>query len=209
VRLVARRQTCDLGSSPDRTACRARVSPSSGRSGSRRVIAYARGEWNDAAKVYVTNLSSGGFPRDARARAATRCSVGDVVPANPRRGLPTVSGVVSSRTPRPGCQAVLDAQRTGAPDRGGSRARAETAGRPDASRAAVVGAGVNGRALRDLPRARPRSLWTSTRRERAARRTSWVRRRLSRDEALSADLLATVTRATSAARRRVARPRQT
>ena len=68
---------------------------------------------------------------------------------------------------------------------------AETLGRPDAQTAAVVGAGVNGRAAARtfLARGRDVALWDSTR-ARAAAVAAGARRAVaaSREEALAADL---------------------
>ena len=164
-------------------------------------VAHCRGEWTMPPKVYVTNYPAGDFRAmpalGARARAA---QVGDVVSRATRaRGLPTVTASCCSRTRRTGScgrcstQAPVTALRTGA----AAVLAAETLGRADAATAAVVGAGVNGRAAARtfLARGRQVLLWDV---ERGARTTGrrassapTLRRRSRRRSA--ADLLVTVT----------------
>ena len=66
-------------------------------------VAHARGEWTMPPKVYVTNYPAGDF------RAMPALGGGHALlkwvtsfPGNPARGLPTVSGLVLSRTPTTG-----------------------------------------------------------------------------------------------------------
>ncbi|HUH15308.1 MAG TPA: hypothetical protein VML35_05440, partial [Gaiellaceae bacterium] len=112
-------------------------------------IAYARGDWTMPPKVYVPAYPAGDF------RAMPALGAGHALlkwvtsfPGNPARGLPTVTGLVLlSDASNGGLRAVLDgaavtALRTGA----AAVLAAETLGRPDAETAAVIGAGVNGRA---------------------------------------------------------------
>jgi alanine dehydrogenase len=162
-------------------------------------VAYARGEWTMPPKVYVTNYPAGDF------RAMPALGAGHALlkwvtsfPANPRRGLPTVSGVVLLSNAETGLlEAVLDAAAVTALRTGAAAVlAAETLGRPDASTAAVVGAGVNGRAAARtfLARGRRVLLWdVDEERARAAADELDADVASARDEALSADLLVTVT----------------
>jgi alanine dehydrogenase len=162
-------------------------------------VAYARGEWTMPPKVYVTNYPAGDF------RAMPALGGGHALlkwvtsfPGNPRRGLPTVSGVVLVSDAETGMlEAVLDAGAVTALRTGAAAVlAAETLGRPDASTAAVVGVGVNGRAAARTFLARGRSvlLWdVDPERTRAAAAELGADVASSRDEALSADLLVTVT----------------
>src|SRR5687767_6017825 len=111
-------------------------------------IAYARGEWTMQPKLYVTNYPAGDF------RAMPALGGGHALlkwvtsfPGNPARGLPTVTGVVVLCDARTGMvEALLDASAVTALRTGAAAAlAAETLGRPDGA-AAVIGAGVNGRA---------------------------------------------------------------
>jgi ornithine cyclodeaminase/alanine dehydrogenase-like protein (mu-crystallin family) len=112
-------------------------------------VEHARGRWQMPAKVYVT-AADGDF------RAMPASGGGYAVlkwvtsfPGNPRRGLPTVGGVVLLSDATTGeLRAVLDAGpvtalRTGA----AAVLAAETLARPTPAPAAVVGCGVNGRAV--------------------------------------------------------------
>src|SRR5215470_7460198 len=112
-------------------------------------VAYARGEWSMPPKVYVPAYPAGDF-RAMPALGAGYAALKWVTsfPGNPARGLPTVTGLVLLSDADDGSlRAVLDtaavtALRTGA----AAVLAAEVLGRPDARPAAVVGAGVNGRA---------------------------------------------------------------
>jgi alanine dehydrogenase len=164
-------------------------------------VAHRRGEWTMPAKVYVTNYPAGDF------RAMPALGGGYALlkwitsfPGNPARGLPTVSGVVLVSDAATGSlAAVLDAGavtelRTGA----AAVLAAETLARPDAETAAVIGVGVNGRAVARtfLARGRTVLLWDADP-ARAAR----VAEELgggalaaeSAAEALGADIVVTVT----------------
>jgi hypothetical protein len=112
-------------------------------------IAHARGEWSMPPKVYVTNYPAGDF------RAMPALGAGHALlkwitsfPGNPARGLPTVAGIVLVSDAATGeLQAVLDAASVTALRTGAAAVlAAETLGRSDAETAAVIGAGVNGRA---------------------------------------------------------------
>jgi alanine dehydrogenase len=162
-------------------------------------VAHARGEWTMPPKVYVTNYPAGDF------RAMPALGGGHALlkwvtsfPGNPRRGLPTVSGVVLVSDAETGMlEAVLDAGAVTALRTGAAAVlAAETLGRPDASTAAVVGVGVNGRAAARTFLARGRSvlLWdVDPERAQTAGAELGADVASSRDEALSADLLVTVT----------------
>jgi alanine dehydrogenase len=162
-------------------------------------IAYARGEWTMPPKVYVPAYPAGDF------RAMPALGAGHALlkwvtsfPGNPRRGLPTVMGVVLVSDAGNGTlRAMLDAAAVTALRTGAAAVlAAETLGRPDAETAAVVGAGVNGRAAARTFLARGRSvvLWDvdSARAESVAAELG-AEVASSREEALDADLLVTVT----------------
>src|SRR5262249_44947908 len=119
-------------------------------------------------------------------------------PGNPARGLPTVTGVVLLSDASDGhLVAVLDAAsitalRTGA----AAVLAAETLGRADAETAAVVGAGVNGKAAARtfIARGRAAALYDAdTSRAAAAAAELGAAVAGSLDEALAADLVVTMT----------------
>jgi ornithine cyclodeaminase/alanine dehydrogenase-like protein (mu-crystallin family) len=162
-------------------------------------VAYARGQWSMPPKVYVPAYPAGDF------RAMPALGGGHALlkwvtsfPGNPEQGLPTVMGLVllsdaSNGTPK----AVLDAGaitalRTGA----AAVLAAETLGRPDATSAAVIGAGVNGKAAARtfLARGRDVMLWdVDSDRAEAAAEELGAGVAANREEALAADLVVTVT----------------
>ena len=162
-------------------------------------IAYARGEWTMPPKVYVPAYPAGDF------RAMPALGAGHALlkwvtsfPGNPAQGLPTVTGLVllsdaSNGMPR----AVLDAGTVTALRTGAAAVlAAETLGRGDAKAAAVIGAGVNGEAAAAtfVARGRRVALWdVDHERARAVAERIGAETAASRDEALSADLLVTVT----------------
>ena len=162
-------------------------------------VAYARGEWSMPPKVYVPAYPAGDF------RAMPALGGGHALlkwvtsfPGNPERGLPTVTGVVllsdaSNGVLRAGLDAgAVTALRTGA----AAVLAAETLGRAGATRAAVIGAGVNGRATARtfLARGYETSLWdVDAERARSAAEEVGGLVASSRDDALSTDLVATVT----------------
>jgi alanine dehydrogenase len=162
-------------------------------------IAHARGDWRMPSKVYVTNYPAGDF------RAMPAIGGGHALlkwvtsfPGNPARGLPTVSGLVLVSDAEDGrLLALLDAGAVTALRTGAAAVlAAETLGRRDAQTAAVVGAGVNGRAVAEtfLARGRAVSLWDIDRdhaREVAAELGADVAPSL--EAALAADLVVTVT----------------
>jgi alanine dehydrogenase len=162
-------------------------------------VAYARGEWTMPPKVYVPAYPAGDF------RAMPALGAGHALlkwvtsfPGNPAQGLPTVTGLVLLSDASNGMlRAALDAAavtslRTGA----AAVLAAETLGRVDARSAAVIGAGVNGRAVAKtfLARGRDVALWDVDR-EHAAHVADELGASVaaSREGALAADLLVTVT----------------
>ena len=124
-------------------------------------VAHARGEWQMQPKLYVTNYPAGDF------RAMPALGGGHALlkwvtsfPGNPARGLPTVSGLVVLSDAETGLvEAILDAGAVTALLTGAAAAlAAETLGQPGS--AAVIGAGVNGRAAATSLKACGREVWT-------------------------------------------------
>ncbi len=162
-------------------------------------VAYARGEWTMPPKVYVPAYPAGDF-RAMPALGAGHAMVKWVTsfPGNPLQGLPTVMGLVLVSDASNGLlKAVLDAGAVTALRTGAAAVlAAETLGRPDAGRAAVIGAGVNGQAAARTFLARGRSvlLW-DVNQERARHVAAELDAEVasSADEALEADIVVTVT----------------
>ena len=162
-------------------------------------LAYARGEWTMPPKVYVPAYPAGDF------RAMPALGAGHALlkwvtsfPDNRTRGLPTVTGLVLLSDASDGSlRAVLDAGAVTALRTGAAAVlAAETLGRADARTAAVIGAGVNGVAAAQTFVARGRDvlLWdVDADRAQAAAEAIGARTAASREEALGADLLVTVT----------------
>lgn len=162
-------------------------------------VAHYRGEWTMPPKVYVTNYPAGDF------RAMPALGGGHALlkwvtsfPGNPGRGLPTVTGLVLVSNAETGeleallPAGVVTALRTGA----AAVLAAETLARPDAAGAAVIGAGVNGRAAARtfVARGRRVAIWDVDRsraEEAAAELGCDVA--ASREKALAADIVVTVT----------------
>ena len=160
-------------------------------------VAHARGEWAMQPKLYVTNYPAGDF------RAMPALGGGHALlkwvtsfPGNPARGLPTVSGLVVVSNAETGLvEAVLDAGavtalRTGA----AATLAAEALGLAGA--AAVVGAGVNGRAAARSLKAcgREVAVWdVDAERRRAVAAELGVSVAASEEDALGAQILVTVT----------------
>jgi ornithine cyclodeaminase/alanine dehydrogenase-like protein (mu-crystallin family) len=162
-------------------------------------VAHARGEWSMPPKVYVTNYPAGDF------RAMPALGGGYALlkwitsfPGNRAHNLPTVTGVVLVSDASDGrLRAVLDAAAVTALRTGAAAVlAAETLGRPGAQTAAVVGAGVNGRAVARtfLAQGHAVALWDVD-----TARAELVAEDLGADvaptleQALAADLLVTVT----------------
>ena len=162
-------------------------------------VAYARGMWTMPPKVYVHAYPAGDF------RAMPALGGGHALlkwvtsfPGNPARGLPTVMGLVLLSDASTGVlAAVLDAASVTALRTGAAAVlAAETLGRPGARAAAVFGAGVNGRATARTFAARGFDVVlfdVDRERAEAAAAELGVRVAADREEALSADVLATVT----------------
>jgi ornithine cyclodeaminase/alanine dehydrogenase-like protein (mu-crystallin family) len=162
-------------------------------------VAHANGQWTMPPKVYVTIYPAGDF------RAMPALGGGHALlkwvtsfPQNPLQGLPTVTGVVLVSDAENGrLLAVLDAATVTALRTGAAAVlAAEVLGRPDAASAAVVGAGVNGRAAARtfLARGREVTVW-DVNEERARHVAAELHCDVapSREAALAADLLVTVT----------------
>jgi alanine dehydrogenase len=160
-------------------------------------LAYHRGEWTMPPKVYVPAYPAGDF-RAMPSLGAGHASLKWVTsyPDNPARGLPTVMGVVLLSDASNGrLVAVLDAGAVTALRTGAAAVlAAETLGRPGT--AAVIGAGVNGKAAARtfLARGQGVALWDlDAARAEAAAEELGARVAASREEALAADRLVTVT----------------
>jgi alanine dehydrogenase len=162
-------------------------------------IAYARGEWTMQPKLYVGAYPAGDF------RAMPALGGGHALlkwvtsfPGNPAHGLPTVMGVVLLSDASNGVlKAILDAGAVTALRTGAAAVlAAETLGRRDAQTAAVVGAGVNGRAAARtfLALGREVLIWdVDAARAEAAAAELGAEVAASSELALAADLLVTVT----------------
>jgi alanine dehydrogenase len=161
-------------------------------------VAYARGEWSMPPKVYVPAYPAGDF------RAMPALGAGHALlkwvtsyPGNPERGLPTVTGLVLLSDASDGAlRAVLDAGAVTALRTGAAAVlAAETLGRADTKTAAVVGAGVNGKAAARTFVARGREVGIyDVDPGRAGGAAEEVGALVAeRDEALTADLLVTMT----------------
>jgi alanine dehydrogenase len=179
----------ELAVSPDRALAAVREA----------FVHYAHGDWSMPPKVYVPAYPDGDF------RAMPALGGGHALlkwvtsfPGNPSRGLPTVTGLVLLSDASNGAlRAVLDAGAVTALRTGAAAVlAAETLARGDAGGAAVIGAGVNGRAAARtfLARGRPVRIWDLD-----ERRAEQVAAELtcdvapSRQEALAADIVVTVT----------------
>jgi ornithine cyclodeaminase/alanine dehydrogenase-like protein (mu-crystallin family) len=162
-------------------------------------ISYARGEWTMPPKVYVPAYPAGDFramPALGGGYAALKWVTS--FPGNPAKGLPTVTGLVLLSSEDDGrlvaCfdAAAVTALRTGA----AAVLAAETLGRHGAVNAAVIGAGVNGKAAARtfLDRGRAVAVFDVD-----AQRAERVAAELGADvaysleEALAADLVVTMT----------------
>jgi ornithine cyclodeaminase/alanine dehydrogenase-like protein (mu-crystallin family) len=161
-------------------------------------VAHARGEWTMLPKLYVTNYPAGDF------RAMPALGGGHALlkwvtsfPGNPARGLPTVSGLVVLSDAETGVvEAVLDAGSVTALRTGAAAVlAAETLGVAGGS-AAVIGVGVNGLAAARTFTALGREVqvWdVDEARARAAAAEAGAGVAASREAALGADVLVTVT----------------
>jgi alanine dehydrogenase len=183
-------------------------------------LAYHRGDWTMPPKVYVPAYPAGDF-RAMPALGAGHASLKWVTsfPGNPARGLPTVIGVVLLSDAETGeLRAVLDAASVTALRTGAAAVlAAETLGRPwgaagapisgpgdagfaggasSSPTAAVIGAGVNGKAAARtfLARGQDVMLWDADpSRAEAAAAELGARVAASGEEALAASRLVTMT----------------
>ena len=160
-------------------------------------VAHARGEWTMQPKLYVTNYPAGDF------RAMPALGGGHALlkwvtsfPGNPALGLPTVTGLVILSDAETGAvQALFDAGSVTALRTGAAAAiAAETLG-VEGFRAAVVGAGVNGRAAARTLHALGRTvaLWDVDEARARATATELGVAVTTREDALAADVVVTVT----------------
>ena len=164
-------------------------------------LEHARGSWFMPSKVYIPAPPDGDF-RAMPASGARHAVLKWVTsfPANPARGLPTVAGVVLLSDAETGeLRAILDASAVTALRTGGAAVlAAETLARPTVAPAAVVGCGVNGRAVTRtfIARNRPVLLWDAhpEAAEMAAEELGEdAALATDRAEALAADIVVTVT----------------
>ena len=161
-------------------------------------VAYARGEWSMPPKVYVPAYPAGDF-RAMPALGAGHAALKWVTsfPGNPARGLPTVTGLVLLSDASDGSLvAVFDAGAVTALRTGAAAVLASETLRAGAGPAAVIGAGVNGRAAARsfLAVGREVVLWDiDEERARAAAEELGAGVAVSREEALGAAVVVTVT----------------
>jgi len=161
-------------------------------------VAYAKGEWSMPPKVYVPAYPAGDF-RAMPALGAGHAALKWVTsfPGNPERGLPTVTGLVLlSDASNGSLVAVFDAAAVTALRTGAAAVLAAEILGAGSGPAAVVGAGVNGRAAARtfLARGRAVLLWdVDEGRAREAAEKLGARVAGSREEALAADVVVTVT----------------
>jgi alanine dehydrogenase len=162
-------------------------------------VAYSSGDWTMPPKVYVPAYPAGDF------RAMPALGAGHALlkwvtsfPGNPAAGLPTVTGLVLLSDASNGLlKAAFDAGAVTALRTGAAAVlAAEALGRSNAATATVVGAGINGKAAARtfVARGREVALWDIDR-DRAEAAAGEIGARLadSREAALAADLLVTVT----------------
>jgi ornithine cyclodeaminase/alanine dehydrogenase-like protein (mu-crystallin family) len=164
-------------------------------------VNHARGEWFMPSKVYVPAPPDGDFrAMPARGGGYTVLKWVTSFPSNPDRGLPTVAGIVLLSDATTGeLRAIMDAGAVTALRTGAAAVLAtETLGRGSDSPAAVVGSGVNGRAVARTFVARGRQvlLWDARpgQAEALAKELGEAAAVApDREEALGADVVATVT----------------
>ena len=162
-------------------------------------VAYARGEWTMPPKVYVPAYPAGDF------RAMPALGAGHALlkwvtsfPGNPQLGLPTVMGVVVLSDGSTGApKAILDAAAVTALRTGAAAVlAAETLEAEAGATAAVVGAGINGRAVARtfVERGRRVMFWdVDAERAREAASSLGAEVAPSREAALAAAVVVTVT----------------
>jgi ornithine cyclodeaminase/alanine dehydrogenase-like protein (mu-crystallin family) len=163
-------------------------------------VAHARGEWFMPSKVYVPAPPDGDF-RAMPARGGGYAVLKWVTsfPGNPSRGLPTVAGVVLLSDATTGeLRALLDAGAVTALRTGAAAVlAAEILAADPSSPAAVVGSGVNGRAVARtfVSRGRRVVLWDARpgQAEALAGELGEAAVVVTRDEALATPVVVTVT----------------
>jgi alanine dehydrogenase len=164
-------------------------------------VAHTRGAWFMPSKVYVPAPPDGDF-RAMPARGGGYAVLKWVTsfPGNPQRGLPTVAGVVLLSDAMTGeLRAILDAGAVTALRTGAAAVlAAETLAADSSYPAAVVGAGVNGRAVARtfVARGRPVLLWDARPGQAEAladELAAGATVASSHEEALGAAVVATVT----------------
>jgi alanine dehydrogenase len=166
----------------------------------RAFVEHANGRWFMPSKVYVPAPPDGDF------RAMPASGAGHAVlkwvtsfPRNPERGLPTVAGVVLLSDATTGeLRALLDAGAVTALRTGAAAVlAAETLGRSPAGSAAVIGCGVNGRAVARtfVERGSEVLLWDAQpeKADALAKELGGAAAAVERNEALAAGIVATVT----------------
>jgi alanine dehydrogenase len=161
-------------------------------------LAHARGEWLMPSKVYVEAPPDGDF-RAMPARGGGYAVLKWVTsfPRNPERGLPTVAGIVLLSDASDGrLLAAMEAGAVTALRTGAAAVLAAETLAANGGPAAVIGCGVNGRAVARTFAARGRDvvLWdTDGERAAAVAAELGVLAAPSREAALAADVVATVT----------------
>jgi ornithine cyclodeaminase/alanine dehydrogenase-like protein (mu-crystallin family) len=161
-------------------------------------VAYARGEWSMPPKVYVPAYPAGDFramPALGGGHAALKWVTS--FPGNPAQGLPTVTGLVLlSDASNGSLVAVFDAGAVTALRTGAAAVLAAETLRAGSETTAVIGAGVNGRAAARTFVALGRDvvLWdVDESRAHTAAEELGAGVAASRDDALGADVVVTVT----------------
>jgi ornithine cyclodeaminase/alanine dehydrogenase-like protein (mu-crystallin family) len=162
-------------------------------------VAYAKSEWTMPPKVYVPLYPAGDFrAMPAQGGGFALLKWISSFPGNPSRGLPTVMGTVLLSDASSGqLLAILDAGsltalRTGA----AAVLAAEVLAPESAGSVAVIGAGVNGKAVARTFLARGRAVAihdVDTARAEAAAEELGADVATSQEDAVAADVVATVT----------------
>ena len=162
-------------------------------------VAYAKSEWTMPPKVYVPLYPAGDFrAMPAQGGGFALLKWISSFPGNPSRGLPTVMGTVLLSDASSGqLLAILDAGSLTALRTGAAAVLAAELLAPDsAGSVAVIGAGVNGKAVARtfLARGRPVAIHdVDTARAEAAAEELGAGVAASQEDAVAADVVATVT----------------
>jgi alanine dehydrogenase len=110
-------------------------------------VSFARGEWQMPAKIYLPSPPNGDFrAMPVRGEGLAMLKWVTSFPVNPRRGLPTVTGIVLASDADTGEPlAILDARAVTALRTGAAAAvAAQELGREDAHTVGLVGCGLHG-----------------------------------------------------------------